>query len=608
MRLISRLRLRALAWLPLIGGAAAAAGAGEPFAIEVVDAATGRGVPLIELRTVNEIRMITDSAGLIAFDEPGLMGRSVFFHVRGHGYEHPKDGFGYRGRALDVVAGGKARIEVERINVAERLYRSTGAGIYRDSVLLGRPVPLRAPVLNGQVLGQDSVLEATFGGKIYWFWGDTNRPSYPLGMFATPGATSELPGPGGGLDPEVGVDLSYFPAPDGFVAPTAALPGEGPTWLDALSVVPDPGRPGGERMFASFAKVRPSMAAYRRGIAEFDPRTHRFAETTPIPLDAPIRPFGHPFAWEVGGVRYVVFADPYPLVQVPARPEQFMRLDQYEAFTCLLPGSSRQGGAQVDRGPDGRARYRWRKNAPPVDPDWQKLLVAAGQLRADEVMLPLQEPTTGRPVHLARGSTYWNAYRGRWVLIGTEVGGTESNLGEVWFAEADSPLGPWAYARKVVTHDHYSFYNPKQHPAFSKAGGRIIFFEGTYTATFSGNPEPTARYDYNQIAYKLDLDDARLNLPRPVYEVDGEHRYGPAPGRAPAFYALDRPDAASVDLGSFHAEPAAGGAATAATIPLYEVPPGEPGQPRCFTLDPPALESRPVGRVWRSPSRFVVPE
>ncbi len=79
----------------------------EPFAIEVVDAATGRGVPLIELKTVNEIRYVTDSAGLIAFDEPGLIGQAVFFTVRGHGYEFPKDGFGYRGVKLDVAEGGR---------------------------------------------------------------------------------------------------------------------------------------------------------------------------------------------------------------------------------------------------------------------------------------------------------------------------------------------------------------------------------------------------------------------------------------------------------------------------------------------------------------------
>ena len=39
--------------------------------------------------------------------------------------------------------------------------------------------------------------------QIHWFWGDTNRPGYPLGNFHVPGATSQLPA-AGGLDPGVG--------------------------------------------------------------------------------------------------------------------------------------------------------------------------------------------------------------------------------------------------------------------------------------------------------------------------------------------------------------------------------------------------------------------
>src|SRR6185437_11783093 len=106
-------------------------------------------------------------------------------------------------------------------------------------------------------------------------------------------------------------------------------------------------------------------------------------------------------------------------------------------------------------------------------------------------------------------------------------------LGEVWYAEADSPLGPWVYARKIVTHDKYSFYNPKQHPMFDKENGRIIYFEGTYTTTFSGNNNPTPRYDYNQVMYRLDLSDRRLNLPVAVYRsADGRFLTGAGAARS----------------------------------------------------------------------------
>ena len=117
--------------------------ADRPFEIQVVDEATGRGVPLVELRTVNEIRLVTDSAGRVAFDEPGLMGRSVFFHVASHGYSYPADGFGIRGKALDVEPGGRAELRIKRLNIAERLYRVTGQGIYRDTTVLGHNAPIR---------------------------------------------------------------------------------------------------------------------------------------------------------------------------------------------------------------------------------------------------------------------------------------------------------------------------------------------------------------------------------------------------------------------------------------------------------------------------------
>src|SRR4029450_7322407 len=132
-----------------------ATGSVAPFAIEVVDDQTGRGVPLVELTTTSGVTYVTDSAGLVAFDAPGLMNQRVFFHVKSHGYEFPKDGFGYRGVALDIMPGGSAQLKIKRLNIAERLYRVTGEGIYRDSVLLGRQPPIEQPLLNAQVSGSD---------------------------------------------------------------------------------------------------------------------------------------------------------------------------------------------------------------------------------------------------------------------------------------------------------------------------------------------------------------------------------------------------------------------------------------------------------------------
>jgi hypothetical protein len=96
-------------------------------------------------------------------------------------------------------------------------------------------------------------------------------------------------------------------------------------------------------------------------------------------------------------------------------------------------------------------------------------------------------------------------------MIFQQVDGT-SHLGEIWYAEADLPEGPWLYARKILTHDRYTFYNPAYHNFFDEDKGRIIYFEGTYTDSFSGAAFPTPRYNYNQIMYRLDLSDPRLQL------------------------------------------------------------------------------------------------
>jgi hypothetical protein len=608
----------------------AGAGPRKPFTIRVVDDRTGRGVPLVELRTVHGVKLFTDSAGVAAFDEPGLMGRSVFFHVASHGYEMPRDGFGYRGKALKVTPGGSAKLAVRRTNIAERLYRVTGAGIYRDSVLAGLPVPLAEPLLNGQVLGSDSVVNIVHAGKVRWFWGDTNRPGYPLGNFHVPGATSRLPADGG-LDPEVGVDLTYLVDDKGFARATCRMPGKGPTWLTSLVTLPGPG--GKEKLYGSYVKVEPPLKVYARGLAAFDDDRQEFTHLADLDFKAPAYPEGHAFRHAENGTEHVYFCHPYPLTRVKATLEDFRRPERYETWTCLKEGSS-LNRPEVERDAAGRVRYGWKRNTAAVGPAAQAKLIRSGKLKAREAALQLRDRDTGKAVQAHSGSVYWNAYRKRWVLIAVELGGT-SLLGEVWHAEADAPTGPWAYAVKVVTHERYSFYNPKQHPMFDKHGGRVIFFEGTYTHTFSGNPEATPRYDYNQVMYRLDLADERLALPVPIYDLpEGKgaplgtiHAAGVKAGRPVAFFALDRPVAGMVPLlpaegglrvgkplgearpaegALFYALPADAKEPPGTTVPLYEYRQDGAGRRIYATaadLKQPGYRraERPLCRVWRSP-------
>lgn len=474
------------------------------FKIQVVDRASGRGVPLVELRRVDQVRHYTDSNGIVAVDEPGLEGREVYFHVRSHGYEHPKDGFGYRGRKLRVEAGGEVTIQIDRVNIAERFYRVTGNGIYRDSVLVGHPVPLGQPLLNGRVFGSDSVVNAVYAGRIYWFWGDTNKAEYPLGNFHVPGAVSELPSLGG-LHPSKGVDLEYFLGPGGFARPTAKMPGKGPTWINGLTVVPD--ATGREKMYAMYVKVQAPLKIYHRGLVRFDDARGQFQHVRDLKEDDPM-PFGHPFPHNVAGTRYIYFGNPFPLTRVPASAAAVETTSEYEVYSCFT-SQSQPGKLALQRAPDGQLVYSWKKGGPGMTRTRIAGLIKSGQMMASESPFRLSDANSMRSVQIHSGSVNWNDYRKKWIMIGLENFGS-SLLGEIWYAEADRPEGPWSPAVKIVTHDKYSFYNPKHHAMLDQRGGQKIYFEGTYTHTFSGNPDPTPRYDYNQIMYMLDLSDRRL--------------------------------------------------------------------------------------------------
>lgn len=454
------------------------------FTIEIVDKDNGRGIPLVELRTVNDIVYHSDSNGLVAFYEPGLMNHKVFFHIKSHGYEYPKDGFNYRGITLQTTPGGKARLVMKRINIAQRLYRVTGQGIYRDSVLVGKHLPPTS-VLNSNVMGQDTVMMAKYRDQLYWFWGDTNRVSYPLGNFKVSGATSSML-----EDPDKGIDLHYF-AQKNFCKSLCPFAKRGVVWIESVVVLKD--NTNRERLIAQFEELKDLATVLQRGLVIFDDENNVFKPLTVFHLQD-LYPRGHPFRATVNGEEYLFFAhphpQPFPNVRVKATLQDIQKPERYEVLV------------------QKQQRLLWEKGKEYLKPkshDW----------------VFLRDIDSEQHLHMHAGSVFWNPYRQRWVLIGQQAAGTSSFLGEIWYAEADTPVGPWVYARKIVTHDEYTFYNPTQHPIFDKENGRIIYFEGTYTNTFTRIPvNATPRYNYNQIMYRLDLDDERLYLPCPVYRND----------------------------------------------------------------------------------------
>jgi hypothetical protein len=214
-------------------------------------------------------------------------------------------------------------------------------------------------------------------------------------------------------------------------------------------------------------KIKVPMEAYQQGLCVWNDATSNFeqlrvlwtkSKRTPAP---PPMPDGHPVFWkDSAGKKWVLFGNPLPVLRCPATFEAWQNSSTWEV---LKP---------------------------------QKKFVAASD---------------GASVTSHSGSIVWNPWRKRWVTIFMQSLGKPSGFGEIWYAEAPAPIGPWGKAVKILSHDNYTFYNPRIHPEFTAADSPILIFEGTYTTTFSGSSAPTPRYDYNQILYRLDLDDPSLS-------------------------------------------------------------------------------------------------
>jgi len=576
------------------------------FGIEVVDAETGRGIPAVELGANNGRSWYTDSAGRIAVLDPGLMGKRVFFRVGSFGYTYEGSVEEIPGVRLHLRPGRRARLEMRRDNVAQRLYRVTGVEPYRDSVLLGETPPFRPKPLAQQPAGIDSVFAVPYRGRLFWVWGDAWQLAKPAPLFRTTAATSLLPR-NPTVDPGVGIDLRYFA--DGTTLREMVADEHPVIWLSALRSVPDAA--GEEHLFATYRKVAAPLATLEQGLAEYDDAEQRFRLVAAYPDDAPVVPDGHAFHYREEGTDVVQ----YDLdVRSEDGAEAVRDLARYEAFTPARSGSRLGDGATaLERDGQGRLRWGWKRDAPRIPYDTWQAWEESGAVAPAERPFRLVDVENGETVAPHNGSIHWNAYRGRWIMIRGQDGGPVSPLGEVYYFEADTPLGPWAYGRKVVSHSRpaprpfdaearetYSFYNPMHHPEFDRDGGRVIFFEGTFSSVFAApRPRKVPDYDYNQLMYELALDDPRLFLPVPVYRRTdaplGTRRHASGagvPGERPtrlvgeiAFFAPDRPRAGTVPIrvesGSTRLvrDPAATGADARfhcadepppATVPLYE--------------------------------------
>jgi hypothetical protein len=542
------------------------------YHVRVIDQATGRGVPLAQLTHVSGT-YVTDSLGNIA-----MMGTQSFFGtktfaVTAHGYS-----FEHATVALDVTRGARVTLEMTRINIAERLYRVTGSGRYRHTRLLCLPIPQHADRQNGKVMGQDTVYTALYKERIFWLWGDTLDANGPLGVFHVAAAKSLLPAESN-IDPDDGVLLDYFTAANGFVramAPPSTVPGDGATWMGGLVTVRDDD--GDEHLFGTYGKFR-HLRQLDCGMARFNDETELFERVAGL-CHLPTKPHGHALTIAHDDGEYVYY---YNDVRVRANPDSLSDPDAFEHY------SPKDQAGRIVRDEVGQAVYDWRPGTSPLN----LTDIATGQATADESLLgQMVSAIDGQRLNIHHNSTKgYSRHRQKYFQLLQRIGGPTSHLGDIWYSEADTPMGPWTYAVPILQHDQYTFYNPHYHMHFDGRDGRDIYFEATYTRAFAGSdaPERTARIDYNQFMYTLDLTRPEAMVPGAVYGQMDErsvmtftNRYwlhGSDASPILPFMAYDRPreDLAPAWYTSAACDPArrlvVGG--TPQTVPVfYAVPPG----------------------------------
>jgi hypothetical protein len=439
--------------------AAAAAAAAAPCKVEVVDKSNGWPVPLVKLTTTSNITFVTDNAGVVAFDTPELMGKETWLGVNSDGYDLKPDGFGNSGVRLTPEPGGTFRIEIERKQIAKRLGRLTGSGIFAESQKLGGFGSWKET----GVIGSDTVQTATYQGKLFWVWGDTNLQHYPLGIFNTPVATSSLK-PLISQKPPTAIVYDYVRNDAGAPRGTIDVPGPGPVWVSGFISLPD--AKGKEHLVATWVKIKGTLAPQQLGLAEWDDTIGKFdivstfwKKSDAEPEPPKVYPDGHPvISKDSDGKSWLYFNGP-PNFKCPAT---------YEA---------------------------WK------DPSqWQHV----------ERQMKMKDASGGDDVTVASGSIAWSEFRKRWIFVFQQKFGKPSVFGEVWYCESKSPEGPWGPAVKVATHENYTFYNIQIDHQLTSPEDPLLLFEGTYTTLFSDNKDKTPRYDYNQMLYQIDLDDPAL--------------------------------------------------------------------------------------------------
>ncbi len=472
-----------------------------PFQIQFLDSINLKPVPLVKLELGNKQTFFSDNDGNVSIDNPDFYGCRLKFNINGSGYIYPeKDFWGDTAIYPTVQKGKKLTVKLDRKCLAQRVFRITGAGKYKDSILLGL-TPTNIVETDGQIFGQDSLVAAPFTDKLYCFWGDTI--GYSNFNFSASGGVIDLKN---NPDPEKKLKISYFCSEDGFAKKMVDTGLRGFTWIEYVLPVYNE-EYGKKILLAKYVHHQSLEVAVESGFAIFSTKENRF-KIFKREKSSKVHKCAHPFPGFLKNKKGY-FLQPWEFVE--DNFASVIKEREHWFLTCLDEVSKKISGKSISiegknyvvrRTAEGKASFFWKKGGIPVDPVLQNKLLEVKVLNKSDLWYCPKVFGGEDIINNFNGSIFWSTFKNRWAAI---FQGNQP--GEIFYSESDNVSGPWRVAIKVAEHPFYNLYNPITHPWFEKNGGREIFFEGTLTNYFSGNQVPYPGIDYNQVMYKLDLGD-----------------------------------------------------------------------------------------------------
>ena len=187
-------------------------------------------------------------------------------------------------------------------------------------------------------------------------------PDYPLGNFHAPRRQPRRPGKGG-LEPEAGVDLSYFV--DRTVSPgrPATMPGDGPTWLSGLVVSSDRQEKSGCSRLCQGSQQLGALRARASRISF--PSRRRFQKRAVFPvawrLTRRAYPEDIPSSIAIRQHRLRLLLQSLPAGSRAHRSRVRLPIPSHRRHSPALKPGTRFNEQQVDRGPMEELRYSWKK-------------------------------------------------------------------------------------------------------------------------------------------------------------------------------------------------------------------------------------------------------